>query len=260
MKKKILYFLILCLFINCKKEKSKIDKQTKIEQVYAENDYGMFGGRINLKIYSDSTYICEKKEKSYDYEKSEVFNGAYKIVNDTINFFPSNFRPIDATKALIKNNFIEFIDGEFPLKIEIKKNMLKSKQHLNFDKFNSYAVFTFNEKFNRNLFYNSKPKSVKPYDLKQNELKQLHTILNKCFLENQTKLNKESDYVKQCVAVKNSKNEIEVWIACYCKDNSIGNGYKYSLIDMSDGGNCNISLKINLTKHIYTELNISGSA
>ena len=241
MKNKILYLIILCLFINCKKEKNKVQKQTKVEQLYAENDYGMFGGKINLKIYSDSTYICEKNEKSSEYEKREIFKGTFKIVNDTINFFPSNFRPINATKALIKNSFIEFVDGEFPLKIEIKKSKFKSKQNLNFKEFNSYAVFTFNEKFNRNLSFGSTPKSIKAYDLNQNELEEIHTILSKCFLENQTKLNKESDYVKQCIAIKNSKNEIEVWIFCFCKDNSIGNGYKYSLIDMSDGGNCNIS-------------------
>jgi hypothetical protein len=29
---------------------------------------------------------------------------------------------------------------------------------------------------------------------------------------------------------------------------------------MNDGGNCNINLKVNLTKHNYSELNISGSA
>ena len=260
MKNKILYFLILCLFINCKKEKNNIEKQTKIEQIYAENDYGMFRDKISLKIYSDSTYICEKNEKNPEYEKREVFNGAYKIINDTINFFPSNFRPINATKALIKNNFIEFVDGEFPLKIEIKKNILKSKQNLDLTKFKSYAIFTFNEKFNRYVFYTSKQKSIIAYDLNQNEIEEIHTILSKCFLENKTKLNKESDYVKQCIAIKNSKNEIEVWIACFCKESSIGNSYKYSLISMSDGGNCNISLKINLTKHICTELNISGSA
>ena len=260
MKNKILYFLILSLFINCKKEKIKIDKQTKIEQVYAENDYGIFGGTINLKIYSDSSYICKKNEKNPEYEKSETFNGRYKIIADTINFFPSDFRLINATKAVIKNNFIEFVDGTFPLRIEIKRNKLNSKTNLNFDKYKSYAIFTFNKKFNSYLYIDFKSNSIKPYDLNQKELELLHAVISKSFAENKTKLRNENDYLKQCIAVKNSKNEIEIWVACYCKENGIRNGFKYSLIEMSDGGNCNVHLKINLTKKTYSELNISGSA
>ena len=258
MKNKILYFLILSLFINCKKEKIKIEKQTKIEQIYAENDYGMFG-KINLKIYSDSTYTCLRYETRPNYEKTEKFNGFLKIVNDTIFFFPFDFKPNHSTKAVIKNNFVEFVDGEFPLKIEIKRSKLNSKNSLKFDKIKDYAIFSFDEKHHSNIYYGYKPKSIKAYDLKQNELEEIDKILKKCFLENKTKLRKESDYIKQCIAIKNSKNEIEVWISCYCKKEKNKNRYKYSLIEMSDGGNCNINLKINLTKHNYSELNISGS-
>ena len=260
MKNKILYILILTLFLNCKREKTKIVKETKIEQIFAENDYGIFGGTINLKIYSDSSYICKKNEKSPEYEKSEIFSGRYKIINDTIHFFPSDFRLINATKAVIKNNFIEFVDGEFPLRIEIKRNQLNSKTNLNFDKYKNYAIFTFNNKFHSYLYFDFKSKSIKPYDLKQKELEKLHTIISKCFSENKSKLRNENDYIKQCIAVKNSKNEIEIWVACYCNENSIRNGFRYSLIAMSDGGNCNVHLKINLTKNTYSELSISGSA
>lgn len=260
MKYKILYFIILTFLISCKKEKSKIESQVKIEQIYAQNDYGIFGGTIDLKIYTDSSYICKKNENNPNYEKNEIFKGRCRILNDTINFSPLDFKLIKATKAVIKNNFIEFVDGEFPLRIEIKKNKFNSKNDLNFDKYKSYAIFTFNKKFHSYLYFDFKSKLIEPYDLKQKELEELHTIVKKCFSENKTKLRNENDYLKQCIAVKNSKNEIEVWIACYCKENNIRNGFKYSLIHMSDGGNCNVHLKINLTKHTYSELSISGSA
>ncbi len=259
MKNKILYFLILSLFINCKKDKIKIEKQTKIEQIYAENNYGMFG-KINLKIYSDSTYTCVRYETSPNYEKTEKFNGFLKIVKDTINFFPFDFKPNNSTKAVIKNNFVEFVDGEFPLKIEIKRNKLKSKNSLKFDKIKDYAIFSFDEKYHSNIYYGYKPKSIKAYDLKQNELEELDKILKKCFAENNSKLKDINNYVKQCIVVINQKQEIEVWVSCHCKNKYEKDNYKYSIIRMHDSGNCNINLKVNLTKHNYSELNISGNA
>jgi len=198
MKNKILYILILTLFVNCKKEKTKIEKEIKIEQIFAENDYGMFG-KINLKIYSDSSYTCVRYETSPNYEKTEKFDGFFKIINDTINFFPSDFKPNYSTKAVIKNNFVELIDGEFPLKIEIKRNMLKSKNSLKFDKIKDYAIFTFDEKFHSNIYYGYKPKTIKAYDLKQNELEELDIILKKCFVENNTKLKVINNYVNNAL-------------------------------------------------------------
>ena len=85
-------------------------------------------------------------------------------------------------------------------------------------------------------------------------------ILNKCFTDNKSKLKNKKEYVKQCRIVTNANNEIEVWINCYCKDKYYESGFKYNLIQMNDGGNCNISVKINLSKKEYSELNIAGLA
>lgn len=260
MNKKIIFiFTIFILFGNCKKAKMEIKTPHKIEQIYAENNYGMFG-KMKLTIYSDSSYTCVKYETRPNYEKTEKFDGFFKITNDTINFFPSDFKLNYSTKAIIKNNFIEFIDGEYPLKIEIKKNTFKSKNQLNFNKIKDYAFFTFNEKYHSPIYYGYKPKTIKPYDIKQSEFEDLNRILKKCFSENKSKLKDINNYVKQCIVVKNKKQEIEVWISCYCKSKYEKENYKYFIMQMNDGGNCNINLKINLTKQNYSELNISGSA
>ena len=60
--------------------------------------------------------------------------------------------------------------------------------------------------------------------------------------------------------VKNANNEIEVWISCYCKNSFNKNGYKFYQIEVNDGGNCNILIKINITKERITELAIAGLA
>ena len=85
-------------------------------------------------------------------------------------------------------------------------------------------------------------------------------ILRKCFSDNASKLSKFDKYVHQCIVIINEKLEKEVLISSYCKDPFDKNNFKYSLIMMDDGGNCNIGLKINLTKHNYSDLSISGSA
>jgi len=261
---KFLYsILISSSLLSCKKEKVDIQKPTKTEQIYAENNYGQIGvtEKIGLKIYSDSSYLYVKFKQDYDNsEKIERYTGKFKIINDTMLFFPSNFKLNNSTKAVIKNNFVEFVDGKFPLKIEIKTNAQKSKNNLNFEKFKDYAVFTFNEKHYGSRYYGYKPNSIKPYDLKQTELEEVDNIVKKCFVENNSELRNMNDYVKQCIPIINAKQEVEVWISCYCKGNHVNENYKYFTIRMHDGGNCNIHFKINLTKHAYSELNIAGDA
>jgi hypothetical protein len=130
---------------------------------------------------------------------------------------------------------------------------------LNLEKYNNYAFFSFEEEFHKSYF-NYKPNTIKPSDLNQKELAEIDQILKKCFFDNASKLKKFDKYVNQCIVIINENQEKEVLINSYCKDPRDEKGFKYSLIQMNDGGNCNISLKINLTKHNYSDLKISGSA
>lgn len=248
---------MLGLIVQCKKNEKQ--KAEKVKQLFAENIYDL-SGNIKLNIFSDSTYIFTVLGQSPNYEKTEKFNGFCYQKNDTIYFKPFEFEFNDSEKAVIKNNFIEFVGGKFPLKIEIKKNTLKSINNLNFKKYNDYAFFTFDQNFYTSTYYGYEPNTVKAVDLNQNDLIKVDEILKKCFSENGLNIKDFDNYVKQCITVLNSKNEKEVWISLYCKDFHINKEYKYSIIRMSDGGNCNINLKINLTKGNYSELNIAGEA
>ncbi|KFF05049.1 hypothetical protein [Flavobacterium reichenbachii] len=258
MKFKIIFLLVISgLLIQCKKEKSKTNT-SKIEKISAVNDYD-FGGKMKFEFYSDSSYIFTIIEKSPDYEKIEKFSGICYFKKDTIYFNRFPFKYNRSEKAVIKNNFIEFIQPNFPLRIEIKKNLFQIKSKLDFRKYSDYAIFTFDHKF-YGIYFNDNPEKLKPYDLNQAELIEVDQIIKKCFTENNSKLRKIDTYIKQCIAVINEKQEKEVLIKCYCKSFNTEKSFKYFLIDMSDGGNCNISLKINLTKHTYSELNIAGRA
>lgn len=259
--KTILPVIILGLSIQCKhsEEKSKKEPQ-KIEKILAINNYS-FIGKTSLKFqfFSDSSYAFTIIKKESDYEKLEIFRGPCFVKNDTIYFKPFEFKfDRSSDKAVIKNNFIEF--NKSGLKIEIKKNLYKTKNKLDLTKFNDYAFFSFNQEMHSPIYYGYEPNTIKPYDLTQKELVETDLILKKCFSENKSKLEKFDKYIKQCIVVINKKQEKEVWISCYCNDFYSKDTFKYDLIRMDDGGNCNINLKINLTNHNYTNLNISGRA
>ena len=248
---------MLGLTIQCKKnEKQKVEK---VKLLIAENIYDL-SGTIKLNIFSDSTYIFNIFKKDFNYEKIEKFNGRCYQKKDTIYFAPFEFEYNGSEKAIIKNNFIEFVGGKFPLKIEIKEHTLKSLNTLNFEEYIDYAIFSFDQNFYTPTYYGYKPNTIKAADLDQNDLIKLDMVVKKCFSENGINLKDFNTYVKQCIPFMNSKNEKEVWISLYCKDYHINKEYKYSIIRMNDGGNCNINLKINLTKRNYSELNIAGEA
>lgn len=260
MKVKILLSLIiLSLFIQCKNDKSKY-KKPKIEKISAINNYNFVGNTsLKFQLFSDSSYVFTITEKDENHEKVEKFDDFCYSKKDTIYFSQTRFRYNRSEKAVIKNNFIEFIGGDFPLKIEIQKNQLWTKNKLNLEKYKDYAFFSFEAQFHEKYF-SDKPNTLKPSDLNQKELVEIDQILKKCFSDNKSKLRKFDKYIKQCIVVINKKQEKEVLINSYCKDPYSKNDFKYSLIQMDDGGNCNISLKINLTKHNYSDLNISGNA
>jgi hypothetical protein len=79
---------------------------------------------------------------------------------------------------------------------------------------------------------------------------------------NQTESFKEkvnfNDYTKQCIATKNNKGEIEVWINCAC--DGIGKDcFKYFIGRVHDGGPCFFKLKMNLTKKECFDVLVNGS-
>lgn len=237
------------LFFGCKTNTDL----SSAEIIYAENKYE-FDRTIKLNIYSDSTYIFTSSEKDPRYEKIEKFKGFCFKRLDTLYFKPFEFALTDSEKAVIKNNFIEFIDGKYPLRIKIRKTNFPLKKEVYSNKLENYSSFTFNNKY-----YDYFKEVVKPYDLTEKEIIEIEKLLTKCIYENKDKINRTiTEYQKQLIAVKNLKGEIEVWVNCNCKEEN--EEFQYSILDYNDGGDCHFNLKINLSKNTYSELYINGEA
>jgi hypothetical protein len=108
-------------------------------------------------------------------------------------------------------------------------------------------------------------KNSKPTTLSNAELSKIHLLIkNRVALYNSNKdpknkyefIRKPEKYYKQLIPAVNSKGEKEVWIACHC---SVIKGYWDKHIGVvNDGGTCEFTLKINLTKGTILTFNVAG--
>jgi hypothetical protein len=253
--KSIILIFVSVLFLQCNQKKN-FENKSKEEILIAEHNYELSGDYTKLELYKDSSYTFTLSQKSSDYEKIEKYNGTYLIDKDTIKFLEYGFRYLDGDNAVLKNNFIEFLNGKMPLKLKLKKITINLKSSSDLLNNQDFAFFTYNPSY-----YNYFSENVKAYDLKKVDLKTIDEILNKCIEENPTRLTKQlSKYNKQCIAVRNLKNEIEVYVFCSCNSNLYKAEFKYQINRPYDGGDCYFGVILNLTKKSYDKLNINGRA
>lgn len=219
-----------------------------------------------LQLFKDSSYLLTVNYKNPNYEKDERFIGGYVRNGDTIAF-KTEIDFFHADKGVIKNNFFEFINGAFPLKFKVIYSSQKMTYDRDTTKFKDYSVFELNYEYFDSSYYAwsidaERPslENFQPYCLKDSELQIVDSILRICIKESNGDLQEINTYYKQCIGVINSSNEIEVWLNCSCKGNEPDNEFQFSLVNVSDGGNCFFKLKINLTRKKYYDLYINGYA
>ena len=247
-----LIFLLFCstIIFSC----NKVEKnETLLVASQKFNDLDTI--HKEFKIYADSSFQFEKIVKEIDHESQEKWTGNVKIYNDTIKFEPFALKYNRSETAVLKNGFIEFIDGEEPDRMKIEKSSLSSIKNIDFSNFSKIAVFTFYKKFHPL----QDEKNLVNYDLKTEELQKIESILKIEFRKNK-KLRNYDDYLKQISAVKNLKNEIIIKAHFFCESPHIIESFEYYETGMMDGGNCNVYLELNFTSKEINFINIAGIA
>jgi hypothetical protein len=247
MRKLSLLFITPLLLCQCS-HKEKISN----EIIIAENNYeGIYSQTLTLS--RDSTFSFKLVDYVPTTEIKEDFKGKYHIKNDTV-YFSQKVQFVEGDIAVLKNNFVEFINGRYPFKIQIVKSSILLKQSIFVDPYSDYSSFVFNPEF-----YNFFSASAKPYDLNKSELALLDTLLNNCIKKNPEIISRPIEkYYKICVAVINSNNEKEVRVYCVCKSGF--NSVLYKNDSVCDGGDCYFRVIINLSKRSYYDLNVNGEA
>lgn len=242
--------LLLLLFSAC-----SADRHDKKEILVAEFvDKGFGTTKCLFTGYSDSTYVFTVDEiEKYRHEKHEIFRGRYIQTGDSVVFFPFEFDYVSAETAVIKNNYLEFVDGKVPFKMKIVKAERNAYHGIDTIKFRSYSLFTYHPSSYRRF-----KNEVTAYDLTNEDLAKIEGILRLCIKE--AGLNVDlKEYFKQCIAVRNENNEREVWVNLLCAPRNVEE-VRYSVIYTNDGGDCYFNLMINLDKEQYYDLRVNGHA
>lgn len=234
----IILLAFVTLFLGCKNPKKLILKA----------EINGFHNNETIYLYNDSSYILKRKYE-FDSINNEILEGKYSLANDSLFFF-GEFK----FNGTIKNNFIESID-EY-VKYEIKNSKINRNPKVDFNKFPTYTTFT----FSKSKKYNHFEENSIPYDLTENDLLKIDSILPHCL--NETKYFKgkkhTNNYSKQCIATLNEKGEVQVWINSACSGIS-KESFKYFINIAHDGGPCFFNLKINLTTNECFDTFVNGN-
>ncbi|MCF2490840.1 hypothetical protein [Dyadobacter sp. CY347] len=242
--KHILIFLIVFLYCQCGKKR---------EILHAKNQYN-FGVIYELKMYSDSAFHFSMSQ-AFKNDSITPYTGTFFLQNDTL-VFPRPFYPFSGSTAIIKNGFLEFLDSTEPFKLQILKQNIVDRTKGDSLNIKNVSIFTYMPKFYETIF----PNAVQ-YDLNDEELREIDSLLRQCILENKGVLSMQLDsYDRQYVAVINQQKEKEVWVNCECKGKYDTDSYKYRLVEADDGGDCYFRVKVNLDKHKFHSFSVNGEA
>jgi thioredoxin-related protein len=111
---------LLLIFSSCSKLE-KNNKQKEILLIATQNFNNIKEVKRTLTIFSDSTYTFIENLREPNHNKDETFEGLLKINKDSIKFHPFELYYNKAETAVLKNGFIEFIDGENPDRMKLRK-------------------------------------------------------------------------------------------------------------------------------------------
>ena len=245
---------VLC-FYSCKKNDKSI-------LLLAKNQYSDFLNNPlsdQLTLLADSNFVFISDLNNKENNKNNTVADKYYIKKDTVYFKKSLFCENECTKAIVKDNYVELFGKNVCYKIKLTKTELSNKITFDSQRFKDYTFFSYCQIRDSAIFRNGTP-----YELNNKELIQTDRLLKICMKENPQLRNRLTDnYFKQCIAVKNTKNEIVVWLNCICHQSRIFNGDDFqrelSLL-VRHGGACLFKVKINLTKQTCYDLQINGDA
>ena len=108
----ILFLVLICESCNQRTE-------TKETILLADREAPL--GWVYLRVYKDKTFEFESRGLE---RKGDIYAGTIELKNDTIYFHYSDLIPKAGNKAILTKNVVSYFSGEYPERLEIKKNEL----------------------------------------------------------------------------------------------------------------------------------------
>ncbi|MBV7440088.1 hypothetical protein KRX57_01505 [Weeksellaceae bacterium TAE3-ERU29] len=108
-------FISILIFVSCNEKKQKetillADREAPLGWVY-------------LRVYKDKTFEFESRGLE---RKGTVYSGIVELKNDTLYFKYSGSIPKAGNKAILTKQFVSYFNGDYPERLEVKQNELKS--------------------------------------------------------------------------------------------------------------------------------------
>jgi hypothetical protein len=227
------------------------EESTSKEILFAEGTKNINSAiQYYLRLRTDSIFILNFTKKEWgSNEVSEISSGRYFIHFDTINFDPIQIPYINSDKAIIREGFVEFLNGKRPMRLKITRTTLPLIERIDTARFKDYVFFSFNPKH-----YDCFSDNVKPVFLDNTEVTTLDSLLTAGLRNSKSRALKASEYFKQCVAVIDSNGNKIVWINLNCADMD----YKFGIDYVHDGGECFANVKIDLARKKFYDLWVNG--
>jgi|GEM_PF-4948581 len=206
-----------------------------------------------FRLFSDSSYTLHvHEEQGRPRAKEQTFQGRCVSKGDSVVSVGTDFGFEGAKSFMIKNNYLEFFGGKEPFKMKITKRENWQYAGIDTTTYHQYGLFTFDKRFYR---FES---ATTPYDLTNDDLRKVETILAACIKE--SKLGHPlTDYFKQCVAFRNEIGERLVWINLHCNRKGFEH-LRYFVVTVHDGGDCYFNVILNLDKNTYFDLIVNGNS
>ena len=239
--------LIIVLLWGCNNTQNRIIIAQNIGKDHA------FSGVTRLELDKSNRYILSYTPHDSTISKPRLTLGKYQIKNDTIYLYEKDNTGFK--KAILKHGYFEILDDSYKIKLIKNETSIISKSELRDN--SDFTFFTYNKSFEY-VF----PKGSST-DLNDGEIiKVMETIQRKMNEEYKrfSKPPRQEEYLKQCVAIINSKNEKIVWINCIAKKVAKLSDWENEIRPVMDGGDAYFTLKINLTTGDIYDFYVHGQA
>lgn len=203
---------------------------------------------FTFEVFADSLFTYSTFCDYFGDIASGVHSGKLRISNDSL-IFNSEISFNGVSLAVLKNGYVEFVKGEYPFRIKIQNTSLPVSNFVNYEKYSDYA------------FFNDKriPKS-EYLEITNAEVALIDSLGKLYFKSYGPLLYPFEDYLKQVVVSREPNGEITFGISCFCKSTELRSEFRQRLIDMSDGGNCNVSFVVDFKAKTCDYLIVAGEA
>lgn len=231
--------LVSCSSTDSGRERILLAKDTVSHLMFTE---------YTFEVFSDSSFVYSTFSGFSGDTAISTHKGKLLIRMDSL-LFNSEISFNGITLAVLRNGYVEFDKGKYPYRIKIQNTSLPVSNFVNYEKYSDYAIFN-DERIPKNQYF----------EITNEEMKMIDSVGRAYFKVNKKLVQPFENYLKQVVVSSEANGDIAFGVKCFCKTFELESEFRQALIDMSDGGSCNVSFLIDFKSKTCDYLIVAGEA